>query len=586
MWTRLEFATAAPPGPSMDRADVALFVGAVTRRRLGDGVQASPTPVPASLLKWWDEAQGWWERERRPGQPRHDRDHLLNLPVPLTGWSEFESLFVVDRSVLGAAGLRVACPLAAAVRAFFAGGGRRCYVVRTGDALAYADEGRARFEGNVLLKSTPLPLPAVPGGAPLLETTEVHADRAAARVSLLPGLRGASSAVVSDSTLTANHWAEWQGVQWVYGLPDVSMLLVPDLPEAFAVPPFEPPREVRSGAPLEAFSPCVAAPDEPQTTRLRLLAAPALDDVGFKAWRVATAHALALMTGASPAAQRRDVQLIAALPLPIDEIASTLSLLPRVGASAKVEDWLAPLMSVPSDGDDYEGGDLHHHQLQLTWPWLRTQRSDDLPQLIEPPDGAFAGALAAQTLRAGAFRSVALTQAVGVIDTLPGWTEHDGQHELVLSGDLKARPVHDFLTLCLPRRSGTRGSFEWVSDRTTAQDPVLRIGAVRRLIAQVMRHARRVGDDFVHEPSNEATWFRVSAALNALGERIKRAGAVDDAAGDGWQVICDRRSMLQADIDAGRLIAQINLRPALPIDRIVVTLTLRDGGASAMSEAA
>jgi len=101
-----------------------------------------------------------------------------------------------------------------------------------------------------------------------------------------------------------------------------------------------------------------------------------------------------------------------------------------------------------------------------------------------------------------------------------------------------------------------------------------------------MRHARRVGDDFVHEPSNEATWFRLKAALDALGERIKRAGALDDSAGDGWQVICDRRSMTQADMDAGRLIAQINLRPALPIERIVITLTLRDGGISTLSEAA
>ncbi len=583
MWTRLEFATAAPPGPSPDRADVALFVGAVTRRR---DATSRPTALPDTLVSWWDQTQGWWERERRARQPRHDRDHLLNLPVPITGWSEFEALFVIDRPVVGPAGLRVACPLAAAVRAFFAGGGRRCYVVRTGDALPYADPAHKRFDGNLLLKSTPLPEPAVPGGAPLLETTEVDASRAAARVSLLPGLRGATKAVVSDATFTASHWAEWQGAQWIFGLLDVSMLLLPDLAEAFAVPPVEPPREVRSGAPLEAFAPCVAAPDEPQTTRLRLLAAPALDDLGFTAWRVATAHALALLTGASPAAQRRDVQLIAALPLPVDELASTLTLQPSVGASAQVEDWLAPLLNVPADGDDYEGGDLHHNQLQLTWPWLRTQRSDDLPQLIEPPDGAFAGALAAQTLRAGAFRSVALTSAVGVIDTLPTWTERDAQRELQLSGDVKPRAVHDFLTLCLPRRSGTRGSFEWVSDRTTAQDPVLRIGAVRRLIAQVMRHARRVGDDFVHEPSNEATWFRVKAALDALGERIKRAGAVDDSAGDGWQVICDRRSMLQADIDAGRLIAQINLRPALPIDRIIVTLTLRDGGASAMSEAA
>jgi phage tail sheath protein FI len=209
-----------------------------------------------------------------------------------------------------------------------------------------------------------------------------------------------------------------------------------------------------------------------------------------------------------------------------------------------------------------------------------------MPQLIEPPDGAFAGALAAQTLRAGAFRSVALQPAAGVIDTLPAWTEHDARQPVRWPGDAAERPVREALTLCLPRRSGTRGGFEWASDRTSAQDPLQRIGALRRLLAQVMRHARRVGDDFAWEPSNEATWFRLRAALDALGRRIVRAGALDDSRGDGWVVICDRRTMLAADIDAGRLIAQIHLRPALPIERIVVTLTLRDGAAASFARAA
>jgi uncharacterized protein len=583
MRTRRDCARAAAPGASPDRADIALFVGAVTRRR---DASAQPTALPASLATWWDETQGWWQRERRAGQPRHDREHLLNLPVPLTGWSEFEALFELDRAVRGAAGLRVACPLAAAVRAFFAAGGRRCYVVRCGDALAYAETNRPRFFDNPLLHNTPLPVSAVPGGDVLLEVNQLHADRAAARVSILPGLRGTSQAVVSSTKLTGSHWADWQGVQWVFGLNDISMLLLPDLVEAFAVPTVEPPAEIRTGAPLEVFSPCVDAPEEPSTTRLRLLSAPALDALGFQAWRLAIAHALGLLGGVTPTMQRRDVQLIAALPLPIDQVARSLTLQPQADASADIQAWLAPLLDVPADGNDDEGGDLRHHQLQLVWPWLHGQRSEDMAQLIEPPEGAFAGALAAQTLRAGAFRSVALTPAVGVIGSLPKWTERNAQVEMLLAGEIKPRAIHDFLTLCLPHRSGSRGGFEWVSDRTTAQDPVMRIGAVRRLIAQVMRHARRVGDDFVHEPSNEATWFRLKAALDALGERIKRAGALNDSAGDGWQVVCDRRSMMQADIDAGRLIAQINLRPALPIERIVVTLTLRDGGISTLSEAA
>ncbi len=561
MWTRLEFADSAPPTAPVERADVALFVGCATRRRDGAG---RPLPLPASLPRWWDEAMGLRTEQQRPGQPPHEREALLNLPVPLAGWGDFEALFETDRPVLGAAGLRVATPMAAALRAFFASGGRRCHVVVVGPALPYADGGRPRFDSHPLLQPS------------------------AERVSLLPGLRPVTGGVVSISTAIGTHWAEWQGLEWAHGLPEVAMVLLPDLAEAFGLQPPEPSPEVRSGVPLEVFAACTPAAAEPPTTRLRLLPAPAHDEAGFTAWRRAVAHALALLRGPSPAVQRRDVQLIAALPLAEAPLATTLGLMPRrdAGGGARVDDWLAAWLATPADGDDTDGTDAHHDQLQLCWPWLRTIRSDDLPQLIEPPDGAFAGALAAQTLRAGAFRSVALQRAPGVIDTLPAWTEHDARQAVRWPGDPIDRPVREALTLCLPRRSGTRGGFEWASDRTSAQDPLQRIGALRRLLAQVMRHARRVGDDFAWEPSNEATWFRLRAALDALGQRIVRAGAVDDSRGDGWVVICDRRTMLDADLEAGRLIAQIHLRPALPIDRIVVTLTLRDGAALSFAKAA
>ena len=51
------------------------------------------------------------------------------------------------------------------------------------------------------------------------------------------------------------------------------------------------------------------------------------------------------------------MQLIAALPLPIDPIAQTLTLLPRADASAQVDDWLAPLLNLPADSDDRQGGE-------------------------------------------------------------------------------------------------------------------------------------------------------------------------------------------------------------------------------------
>ena len=47
---------------------------------------------------------------------------------------------------------------------------------------------------------------------------------------------------------------------------------------------------------------------------------------------------------------------------------------------------------------------------------------------------------------------------------------------------------------------------------------------------------------------------------------------------DGFSVRCDRSTMSQADIDNGRLIAEIVLNPTVPIERIRVRLPL-DGSA-------
>lgn len=63
------------------------------------------------------------------------------------------------------------------------------------------------------------------------------------------------------------------------------------------------------------------------------------------------AHALALLRGPSPAVQRRDVQLIAALPLAEAPLATTLGLMPRrdAGGGARVDDWLAAWLATPAD---------------------------------------------------------------------------------------------------------------------------------------------------------------------------------------------------------------------------------------------
>src|SRR5215207_1891639 len=153
----LTFETAPAAIEAANRADVALFAGFVPRRKDENGV---PTPIPNSLLRWLGE-RGWLDyryldargvvvkdfpRGISPyAKPDDVIDDLRNLPVVVDSWAVFDALFAWDARQLTpeseflADGLVGDTYLGAAVRAFFAQGGRKCYVVRVGDPFMVTD---------------------------------------------------------------------------------------------------------------------------------------------------------------------------------------------------------------------------------------------------------------------------------------------------------------------------------------------------------------------------------------------------------------------------------------------------------------
>jgi phage tail sheath protein FI len=116
-----------------------------------------------------------------------------------------------------------------------------------------------------------------------------------------------------------------------------------------------------------------------------------------------------------------------------------------------------------------------------------------------------------------------------------------------------------------------------LSDVSCSADPRTRQAAVRRLVNVVIQAARRAGDDFAFEPNGERLWARVRDRLNDLMRTLLNAGALSTD-GVPYSVRCGRDTLQPADIDAGRLIVQIELQPAQPVQRIVVVLNLRDAG--------
>jgi hypothetical protein len=180
--------------------------------------------------------------------------------------------------------------------------------------------------------------------------------------------------------------------------------------------------------------------------------------------------------------------------------------------------------------------------------------------------------LADNALARGTFRSVAGTSLPEVIEPVP-------------MPDLD--PGTEGPTAALARRVCLIGpepdGVALLSDVTSSPDRSWRPGGVSRLMATVLRAARRVGEAHLFEPNGEELWRRVEDTLEDLLDGFYRAGGLTgDGGEEPYEVRCDRTTMTQSDLDAGRLRALVTVRPVAAVERITVWLELEAGGADAL----
>lgn len=537
-----------------------LLADAAARAALEALLQAcrTLTPVPDAViddlrLRGWspkvqiggDALAGWLRVQR-----------LHNLPLRVDSFESFDALFAWDRRPVMPSAPQpgdpvVACALGAALRAFFGEGGQLAYVVRCGDPSRVFDTAAARFD-------------ACFGAA---------ADDRCAQLSGVRNSAGgdASPIVVADSQPAPLAADDWAGIEHVFGLPEVSFLLLPDLADACArTLPREVPPPAEVVAAPEHFVPCADAESGSSPAAGRRLPPPRLDDVGLEAWRQLVLRALGLLDNGGRAFHRRDVELLASLPL------ATPGRDQPEGAS-----WLDWMQRQPGWlGADARGAALLDDRLQLAHPWLASRDSADTPGGVEAPEGTLAGVLARHALLRGAYRSAALQPLRRFIATEPAMAWAPALQQPVWTG-IGALSLAERVCLLGPSPRGP----VLLSDVTCSGDARTRHGAVRRLVNVVVQAARRIGDEFAFEPSGELLWAHVRERLCDLMRALSAAGALSGDAG-AFEVRCGRDTMRQSDIDAGRLIAEVALQPALPIRRIVVMLNLRDSGAGASFAAA
>lgn len=510
-----------------NRTDLVCFIGFSKVR---------PVEPPEDLRQWLQH-EGWWSSSASAGSQSGDNS-LYDVPVPIASWERFDQLFAWDQRPYGDASTLGASYLGAAIRSFFAQGGRKCYVVSCGEPVAL-DADRATRD------------------AMLLKLVPNYSDQRSQR-------------------------SNWHGLHHLFGLPGASFVAMPDLAELAGlyreatITPIEVP------PPMPQFVECSQATAPVAKERQVIhLAAPSCTDAEYDRWR-STIHRAALFI----AGHRRDMQLLAALPMPQRESEAASGLLGFMHRRG----WLSGALSAqicPADisalGDaEKEACSISSAFLELGYPWLQASYAGDLPANLEPPEGVMAGVLARNALTRGTFRSVTALALHDLIRVAPQLRQSqqygiDGKAPLRASPEA---PLIERISLIGPTVDGMR----ILSDVTTSNDINYRQATISRTIGLVMRVARSIGEEYVFETSGERLWGQLKARMEDVLSAMQRVGALAGTRPDeAFQVRCDRSTMTQQDIDNGRVIVQVMIRPVASIETMRIQLAFGDGGSVSLS---
>lgn len=121
---------------------------------------------------------------------------------------------------------------------------------------------------------------------------------------------------------------------------------------------------------------------------------------------------------------------------------------------------------------------------------------------------------------------------------------------------------------CLRTFKG-RGNLVWGA-RTISSDPEWRYVNVRRLLIHLEHSIDRGTRWAVFEPNDEPLWRKIRAAIEAfLGDAWRGGALTGIKPEEAFFVRCDRTTMTQSDLDAGRLVCQIGVAPSKPAEFIV-----------------
>jgi hypothetical protein len=206
------------------------------------------------------------------------------------------------------------------------------------------------------------------------------------------------------------------------------------------------------------------------------------------------------------------------------------------------------------------------------YPWLQIVRRDDQRNAMIhiTPSATAAGIIARQELAFGVPHgpaNVLAAQVVG-LDDIVSPARHDELHP-------------QGINVYLRERDGVR----LTAARTLSRDASFRQLSVRRLLTMIERALEQQMQWVVFEPNNAELRAELRLALTAYLRQLFRLGAFRGASEEeAFFVRCDEGNNPPYLSDAGRLLAEIGIAPAEPLEFIVLQLTRGGDGTLTLQE--
>lgn len=193
-------------------------------------------------------------------------------------------------------------------------------------------------------------------------------------------------------------------------------------------------------------------------------------------------------------------------------------------------------------------------------PWILTApREDQRDALIRiPPSSVAAGVIADQERRFGVPQGPANVIAVSAVNLDRVVTSED-------HASLHTSGINVFVR--------DPDGFRLTSARTLSTNPHYRQLSVRRLVTMIARTLEQQTQWIVFEPHTAMLRAQLRGALESLLQELYLANAfTGNTEEEAFFVRCDERLNDQRTVDAGKLIAEIGIAPAEPLEFIIVRL--------------